>query len=239
MTRQETLSIDLPDALDPPPENHALCAKLARKKNNVIKQVKSIRKNYDDEKSVVGKEDDIIRSALTTAGLSLGIAVGKILRVDAVDNGFNYILRITFTLTDIETGYSEQIPWLAMGADPGDKAVCKAYHSGITSFLLKTFWLATDELEEDRTFAPMEPDSVEIMTQLEGYFRRQVPEGARFDRGHFYEAVWEHFKAWPSVPAAAQRIKDVIDIRETLIWDGASHVGENQYPEKIHDGALP
>ena len=218
----------LPRSFEEAPGNHALCAKLARKKNRVIKQVHSIRKTgYNDYEDYAFVEEAevvrILRSALTGAGLSLSIASSEIVRSDAVPNGTNYTFQMIFTLTDTETGYSERIPWLAMGADASDKAVYKAYTSGVKYFLLKTFLLPTeDDVEQGPAseYPPMDPVSAEIMTQLEGYFRQHVPQGARFDRSHFYEAVWEHFKAWPSVPAAAQRVKDVIDIRETMVWEG-------------------
>ena len=226
-TPQNTL-LQLPSSFEETPGTYALCAKLARKKNRVIKQVQSIRKTgYNDyEEYAFVEEAEVVRalrSALTEAGLSLGVSASEILRSDAVQHGINYTLQMTFTLTDTETGYSERVPWLAMGADAADKAVYKAYTSGVKYFLLKTFLLPTDDDVERgpaSQFPPMDPVSAEIMTQLEGYFRQHVPEGARFDRSHFYEAVWEHFKAWPSVPGAAQRIKDVIDVRQTVVWEG-------------------
>ena len=224
----QTALLHLPRSFEEAPSSYALCAKLARKKNRVIKQVQSIQKtgynDYDDYAFV--EEAEVVRalrSALTQAGLSLGVAASEIVRSDAVQHGTNYTLQMTFTLTDTETGYSEQIPWLAMGADAADKAVYKAYTSGVKYFLLKTFLLPTDDDVERGAaadFPPMDPVSAEIMTQLEGYFRQQAPEGARFDRSHFYEAVWEHFRAWPSVPGAAQRVKDVIDVRQTVVWEG-------------------
>jgi len=165
----------------------------------------------------------ILRSALGKVGLSLGVAACDVLRSDAVPDGINYTFRLTFTLTDTQTGFSEQVPWLAMGADPGDKAIYKAYTSGVKYFLLKTFLLPTDddvEQEPASEYPPMEPASAEIMGQLEGYFRKQVPPGTRFDRSRFLEAVWGHFKAWLTLPAAAKRIKEVIDARETVVWEG-------------------
>ena len=231
MIRLETPNntlLHLPSSFEEIPGTYALCAKLARKKNRVIKQVQTIRKtgyNEFDQYAFVEEAEVVraLRSALTEAGLSLSVAASEILRSDAVQHGTNYTLQMTFTLTDTETGYSEQIPWLAMGADPGDKAVYKAYTSGVKYFLLKTFLLPTDDDVERAIatdFPPMDAISAEIMTQLEGYFRQQVPEGARFDQSHFYEAVWEHFRAWPSVPGAAHRVKDVIDVRQTVVWEG-------------------
>ena len=223
-----TALLHLPRSFEDP-SAYGLCAKLARKKNRVIKHVHSIRKTgyneFDDYAFVEEAEVvRILRAALTEAGLSLSVAASDIVRSDAVQQGTNYTLKMTFTLTDTETGYSEQLPWLAMGADAGDKAVYKAYTSGVKYFLLKTFLLPTDDDVERgpaAEFPPMDSVSAEIMTQLEGYFRQHVPEGARFDRSRFYEAVWEHFRAWPSVPGAAQRVKDVIDVRQTVVWEGS------------------
>lgn len=224
---QNTL-LHLPSSFDENPGLYDFCAKLARKKNRVIKQVHTIRKTgYNEfEDYAFVEEAEVVRSlraALTEAGLSLGVAALEILRSDAVQHGTNYTLQMTFTLTDTETGYSEQIPWLAMGADAADKALYKAYTSGVKYFLLKTFLLPTDDDVERgpaTEFPPMDPVSAEIMTQLEGYFRQQAPEGSRFDRSRFYEAVWEHFRAWPAVPGAARRVKEVIDVRQTVVWEG-------------------
>jgi hypothetical protein len=116
-----TALLHLPSSFEEAPGNHALCAKLARKKNKVIKLVQGIRKtgyNDYDEYAFVEEAEVVrtLRSALTQAGLSLGVSASEILRSDAVATGTNYTLKMAFTLTDTETGYSEQIPWWSVGS---------------------------------------------------------------------------------------------------------------------------
>ncbi len=74
-------------------------------------------------------------------------------------------------------------------------------------------------VKESHTDRPvMDENSATIMNRLADFYRRQIPQGARFDEERFYEAVWDHFHMWPSVNAAGERIKQTIDVRETVVW---------------------
>ena len=57
-----------------------------------------------------------------------------------------------------------------------------------------------------------------IMENLAEFYRKQAPEGTKFDDQKFQEAVWEHFHMWPNVNAAATKIKETIDIREIVVF---------------------
>ena len=228
------------------PSNPALLiAKLARKKNKVIKLVRSITKtgyneyydyNYVEEAEVVR----VIRSALVKVGLSFSVSTSEILPPNTINTElgefYNYTIKMTFTLVDTETGYFESCPWLGMGSDQGDKALYKAYTSGVKYFLLKNFLLPTDDDVERTNIIPekqskpilkeaqskrsvMDQNNIKIMKNLSDHYRRQLPQGARFDQERFHEAVWEYFKAWPSVNSAAKRVKEAIDVREVVIWE--------------------
>ncbi len=149
---------------------------------------------------------------------------------------FNYTIKMTFTLVDTETGYFESCPWLAMGSDQGDKAIYKAYTSGVKYFLLKNFLLPTDDDVERTDFLPlkqslpylppqsnrpeMDQNSIKIIDTLADYYKSQLPQGAIFDQEKFREAVWDYFKAWPTVTAAVKRIKETINVREVVVWKG-------------------
>jgi hypothetical protein len=221
-----------------------LIAKLARKKNRVIELVGAIKKTgYNDYSgySFVEEAEVVrtLRSALTEAGLSLGISTSEILPPQTIQTEFgecyNYTIKMTFTLVDTETGYMESYPWFAMGSDPADKALYKAYTSGVKYFLLKTFLLPTHDDVERTSFIPqisqsvpqepqverpaMDENASGIMDRLADYYRQQIPEGARFDEKRFHEAVWEHFHMWPNINSAAKRIKQAIDVRETVVWE--------------------
>jgi hypothetical protein len=249
MIRQES-SLYLPSSFRDTGPNGAddqslLIAKMARKKNKVIKLISSIAKTgyneYDDYSYVEEAEVvRVIRNALVKSGLSFSVSTSEILPPNTINTElgefYNYTIKMTFTLVDTETGYFESCPWLGMGSDQGDKALYKAYTSGVKYFLLKNFLLPTnDDVERTNIIPekqsqvslkvsqsdrpPMDENSIKIMENIADHYRRQIPQGARFDQERFHEAVWEHFKAWHSVNAAAKRVKEVVDVREVVVWD--------------------
>ena len=83
-------------------------------------------------------------------------------RTDEVDYGtfdgtdkqpFGRVVTIDFTLTDIDTGYSETSRHTGEGLDRGDKAGYKAKTGALKSFLASTFLVATKddpEREDDK-----------------------------------------------------------------------------------------
>ena len=247
---RENSRILLPSSLNGPESNSAdgsavLIAKIARKKNKVMKLVGSIAKtgynefydyNYVEEAEVVR----VIRDALVKVGLSFSVSTSEILPPNTINTEigefYNYTIKMTFILVDTETGHFESYPWLGMGSDQGDKALYKAYTSGVKYFLLKNFLLPADDDVERVNIIPkiqskvslkkpqskrpaMDQNSIKIMEKLSEHYRDQIPRGARFDQERFYEAVWEYFKAWPSVNAAAKRVKEVIDVNEVVVWE--------------------
>ena len=245
MIKQNSSRLFLPDFIEKQGKvsQGLVTAKLARKKNKVIKLVGSIVKtgyngdfdyNYVEEAEVVR----VIRSALVKAGLSFSVSTSEIMPPDTIETEhgaiFNYTIKMSFTLVDTETGHFESCPWLAMGSDQGDKALYKAYTSGVKYFLLKTFLLPTDDdVERSNTVPqkqslpalppqskrpPMDQNSVKIMETLADHYKNQLPQGALFDQDKFNEAVWEYFKAWPTVNAAAKRVRETIDVREVVVW---------------------
>jgi hypothetical protein len=225
-------------------ERERLAAKLARKKNKVVQLVGAVKKtgyNHEQEYRFVEEAEvvRVMRSALAKAGLSLAVTTSEITLMNTIKTAVgelsNYTIKMLFILVDTETGFSQSYPWLAMGSDQTDKALYKAYTSGVKYFLLKNFLLPTDDdVERDaggpkvphqnRTndtppgLPPMDETSARIMAALEEHFRKLVPPGARFDQNRFHGAVWDYFGSWPSVNAAAKRIKEAIDVKETLIW---------------------
>lgn len=221
-----------------------LVAKFARKKNKVMKLVSAIQKtghnevqdyNFVEEAEVV----KLLRSALMKAGLCMSVSASDmcLMNMPATETGecANYLLKMTFTFIDTETGYCQTYPWLGMGADKGDKALYRAYTGAVKYFLLKSFLLPTDD-DVERTGAvrkqyvknnvadtqselpPMDANSAAIMSGLEEHFQKLTPEHATFDRNRFHAAVWEYFHAWPSVNAAAKRIKEVLDVKSMIVW---------------------
>ena len=150
---RENSSIHLPVSFEEPPASADLIAKMARKKNNVIKLVGSIAKtgfNDEQEYSYVQEAEvvRVIRTALVKVGLSFSVSTSEIMPPNLISTElgdiYNYTIKMTFTLVDAETGYFETFQWLGMGSDQGDKALYKAYTSGVKYLLLKNFLLPTD-----------------------------------------------------------------------------------------------
>jgi hypothetical protein len=242
---RENSSIHLPVSFEPDDVSSGsaavLIAKMARKKNNVIKLVGSIAKTgYNDEQEYNYVQEAevvrVIRAALVKVGLSFSVSTSEIMPPNLISTElgdvYNYTIKMTFTLVDAETGYFERFQWLGMGSDQGDKALYKAYTSGVKYFLLKNFLLPTNDDVECTNIVPqkqfilkepgrhaMDQNSIRIMEKLADYYRGQIPQGARFDQERFHEAVWDYFKAWPNVNAAVKRVKEAIDVRQVVVWN--------------------
>jgi hypothetical protein len=94
-------------------------------------------------------EDVVVTERYRTAMLDCGIAFGaEALEVNACGQGAGkigtvYSVKMKFTLTDTDTGYSESSEWFGMGADSGDKALYKAYVGAKKYFLTQTFLAPT------------------------------------------------------------------------------------------------
>lgn len=71
---------------------------------------------------------------------------------------FGRLTKVTFTLTDVETGFAEQSTVTGEGMDKGDKAGYKAYTGAVKYYLANTFLVATgddpEKDEKDETPAP-------------------------------------------------------------------------------------
>ena len=61
------------------------------------------------------------------------------------------MVRIRFTLTDVETGFSEDTTITGEGIDKGDKAGYKAYTGALKYYLADTFMVATDDDPESES----------------------------------------------------------------------------------------
>lgn len=75
-----------------------------------------------------------------------------------------------FTLSDVETGFTETMRSIAEGWDSGDKAIYKAHTGALKYFLANTFMVASgDEVENDeppRTPKFATPEQVKQLKNL-------------------------------------------------------------------------
>jgi outer membrane biosynthesis protein TonB len=120
-------------------------AKLARKKNEVLRAAGSIKKSgYNAEHDYhFARETDIndeLRELLYQHGLSFDSRV-----LETRKNGNITLLKMLITWTDCETGYFEEHEWLGNGFDTVDKGIYKSYTGGIKYFLMKQFLISTHD----------------------------------------------------------------------------------------------
>jgi hypothetical protein len=134
-----------------------LKAKFYQKRNAVIQAVAGILKTgkntqqnygYAEEREVVVH----IRKAFTDNNLAFDAKSTGVKEAHDIATRSGsmkcYLVELEITLIDTETGYSESGPWHGLAADSGDKALQKAYTSGIKYYLMKNFLLPTgDDIE--------------------------------------------------------------------------------------------
>lgn len=200
----------------------ALAAKLAAKKSKVREAVKGIIKTGTNQSQhyKYAEEPEVlvaVRKAMIDVGLdfSMEASAAEITHQIPTKSGQmnHFLVHQVCTLTDIETGYQERSPWLGSAADSGDKAICKAYTSGLKYFLMKTFLLPTgDDLEafgdvdeppkaQQKAPAkqPAKPEPTEIVTDnkvlndawtaFQQTHAGKIPNGYVWDFGRFQAAI--------------------------------------------------
>lgn len=149
-----------------------LRAAFAKKLNKVIAGVDGIAKTGKNEKQNYhyAEEAEVVkhvRKALVDAGLSFEVEVEHrewTHEITARSGSVHRLCEVLLIceLTDTDTGYTRTYRWLGDGLDPGDKAIYKAYTSGVKYFLMKNFLLPTGD---DVEAAPdVEPAKTEAKT---------------------------------------------------------------------------
>ena len=137
-----------------------------QKKRAIMMEIKSIAKsghnaffnyNYAPEADVLRVVRDVMVQHRITFSCACNSFAGQ--PIELVSNKGQkrllYNINLQCSLVDEETGYSETYDWLGSGADESDKALYKAYSSGIKYFLLKTFLIPTgDDVEGDESGEP-------------------------------------------------------------------------------------
>lgn len=120
-------------------------AKLASKKNEVLREAGAIKKSgYNAEHDYhFAKEADLndeLRELLYKNKLSFDSRV-----LETRKNGNITFLKMLITWTDCETGFFEEHEWLGNAFDTVDKGIYKSYTGGIKYFLMKQFLISTHD----------------------------------------------------------------------------------------------
>ncbi len=184
-----------------------LIAKFAKKKNDAMNKIdgivrtgknKSQHYNYAEESEVV----KVIRKVLYEEGISFAVSAHNFETTHDIATRSGSMKHITVSMvcifTDTDTGYREILNWIGASADSGDKALYKAYSSGVKYFLMKNFLLPTgDDVESFKDVdEPPEPEKKNPEPKKE---KDQPPTVTR--KGTFY------------VNFQAQIIKEGVDVQ--------------------------
>lgn len=87
---------------------------------------------------------ELFRNLFVEHGMVWMVSVG-----DHVQEGSKTIVFVTVDLVDIDTGYTQSIPWVGEANDSQDKGTSKALTAALKYFLLKQFIVSTGVEEDD------------------------------------------------------------------------------------------
>lgn len=177
-----------------------LNAKLQQKKNKLRKmlkekgvQKKGAKNSYDNYSYFSEAQyKQLFTELFSECGLELSFTELSYDTFTAEGKQSNGRLpKLKFTLTDIETGFSESSAITGEGIDKGDKAGYKAYTGALKYFLANTFMVATgddpekdspsvkmDEVEYHRNITKKEQQILKNMIESKGYKVEEIfPNG--------------------------------------------------------------
>lgn len=83
-------------------------------------------------------------------------------------------VKVEFTLTDVETGYSETSVFYGEGFDKGDKGLYKAYTGALKYYLANTFMVATGDDPEVESPEGTEKETYKNPEVEQGTYRRLI-----------------------------------------------------------------
>lgn len=153
---------------------------LQQKKQAVRKQlaesgpVKKDKKNEYNKYSYLSeaKYKELFTKLLSENGLELSASCVEEREIQTGNKsmGCGRIVVWDFTLSDVDTGFTETMRSIAEGWDSGDKAIYKAHTGALKYFLANTFMVASgDEVENDeppRTPKYATPEQVKQLKNL-------------------------------------------------------------------------
>lgn len=111
----------------------------------------------------------------SNAGLELTTTIGEVERftIEGKQNNGRQV-KVIFTLSDVETGYSESSTFYGEGFDKGDKGLYKAYTGAVKYYLANTFLVATGDDPEVESPEGIEKEKYKNPEIEMGTYRRIV-----------------------------------------------------------------
>ncbi len=131
-----------------------LNAMLQQKKHNIREQLRDMgvlqkkgKNEFDKYKYFTEAQyKELFTNFLADEDLELTPSVEEIIEYSGSEKQkFGRIVKVQFTLTDIDTGYCEHSYFYGDGMDKGDKGVYKAYTGALKYYLASTFMVATGD----------------------------------------------------------------------------------------------
>ena len=109
------------------------------------------------------------------------------------------LVRMSFRLSDIETGFYEEIEIVGEGIDKGDKAIYKAYTGALKYFLADTFMVATgDDPEEESPEGKAQAPKDDALN----YSNKKPIENEEVRNGTAIKFIVDYFKRRPEMELA-------------------------------------
>jgi len=136
----------------------ALESAWAKKYHAAWKAIESIPKNgfntYFKYKYVTDQDVlQAVREVLNNNGLIFAASLSDVSRRELEKGngkkGFLSEVWLTFTITDIDTGYSKDFSWASDAEDDSDKSIQKGATAGLKYWLIKTFMIPADSPDTD------------------------------------------------------------------------------------------
>lgn len=199
-------------------EMYALNAKLQQKKNALRKQLKEKgvlvkdKTNTFDRYSYFSEAGykKLFTELFSDNGLELTPTTREITPYTVEGKQPNgRLVRVSFRLSDIDTGFFEDIEIVGDGIDKGDKGIYKAYTGALKYFLADTFMVATgDDPEEESPEGKAQPREIKPLQNEE------------VRNGGFIAFVKDYFRKRPEMEMAfldKYNIARVEDISVSLV----------------------
>lgn len=113
----------------------------------------------------------------SNAGLEVSSNIVEVERfiVEGKQNNGRQV-KVDFTLTDVETGFSETSSFYGEGFDKGDKGIYKAYTGALKYYLANTFMVATGDDPEVESPEGTEKETYKNPEVEQGTYRRLIDD---------------------------------------------------------------
>lgn len=196
-------------------DDRLLAAAFAKKTNAVVAAIHNVRKDGKNPHFgyAFAQDADVLR-AVRRAAVDVGLSITPVsVRTEQVLNGstnrsgkpeFRTTSRVTWRITDIETGYSELVcDWPGEAVEAEDKGINKSLTAARKYFLLNFFLIPTGDDPDSESGPDVEPPAKPkpVASPAAAYLKSVFSDEA--DRKRFLALCKEAGAAWQTVAEQA------------------------------------